>query len=340
MSWERVRGHAEAKQAFRAAFDRGRFGQSYLLVGPDGVGKRLFARQLAKALLCERPPEPLAACDSCPACAQVEAGTHPDLLFLRTPAGKHELPVDDMRAFCAQLSRKPVRGGRKVGVVEDADDFNAESANGFLKTLEEPPPGALLLLVGTGTDRQLPTILSRCQVVRFGPLAPADVSAVLKDQGIDDAARRDRLARLAGGSVSRALALDDEAIGQVREELVGGLTAERINFGKLAETWTKFYEEAGKDTAAQRTRVSVVIGFLIDSLRQALRLALGAEATGIDPAEEPRLRAFAKRLGADRVLELIEKCVEADYRVERRVQLVLVIESVLEQFTRPVAAGR
>src|ERR1051326_4243469 len=126
MSWERIRGHAEAKQTFRAAFDRGRLGQSYLLVGPEGVGKRLFARELAKALLCERPPSPLTACDSCPGCAQVEAHTHPDFLTLRTPEGKHELPVEEMRTFCGLLSRKSGRSGRKIGIVEDADDLNAE----------------------------------------------------------------------------------------------------------------------------------------------------------------------------------------------------------------------
>jgi DNA polymerase-3 subunit delta' len=334
MSWDRVRGHAEPKETFRSAFARGRLGQAYLLVGPEGVGKRLFARELAKALLCERPTVPLTSCDSCPSCAQVEVGTHPDFLSVRTPADKQELPIDDVREFCSHLARTPVRGARRVGVVEDADDFNAASANAFLKTLEEPPPGVVLLLIAIGTDRQLPTILSRCQVVRFGPLAPADLDAVLAGQGIDDPARRARLTRLAGGSVARARALDDPDIWQAREELIAGVTSDRPNFARLAEVWEKFVLDAGKDSAAQRLRASVVVGFLVDALRQALRLALGADAPGIDPADEPRLRAFARRLGANRIVELIEKCVEADYRVERRVQLILVIESVLEQFTR------
>ncbi|VTT96910.1 dna polymerase tau gamma subunit : DNA polymerase III, delta'' subunit OS=Singulisphaera acidiphila (strain ATCC BAA-1392 / DSM 18658 / VKM B-2454 / MOB10) GN=Sinac_4806 PE=4 SV=1: DNA_pol3_delta2 [Gemmataceae bacterium] len=334
MSWDRVRGHADVKQSFRGAFAAGRLGQSFLFVGPDGVGKQLFARELAKALLCERPPAPLTACDHCPGCAQVEAETHPDYHTLRTPAGKQELPVDEMRAFCARLARKPSRGNRTVGVVIDADDFNAESANSFLKTLEEPPPGAVLVLIATGLDRQLPTILSRCQVVRFQPLNAADVARVLEAEGVEDPARRERLARLAGGSVARAVALDDDAIWQVRETLIAGVASPRPNFAKLAEAWQKFVEDAGDDSAAKRTRASVVIGFLVDALRQALRLALGSEVGGLDPADEPRLRALAERHGPDRLLELIEKCVEADYRVERRVQLILVIESVLEQVTR------
>lgn len=338
MSWDHNRGQDAARQLFQSAFERGRLAHSYLLVGPEGVGKHHFARELAKALLCERPPAPLTACDHCPGCAQVEARTHPDLHSVRTPPEKHELPVDAMREFCAQLARKPSRGGRVVGIVEDADDFNAESANSFLKTLEEPPAGAILLLIATGTDRQLSTIISRCQVVRFATLSTADIVAVLERQGIADRARTESLARLSGGSVARALALSDEGVWRVREELIGGITADRPNFGRLAETWQHFYEDAGKNTSSQRFRVSLVIRFLLEALTQALRLSLGAASTTLIPAEETRLRAFADRLGPDRLLELIDKCVEADSRVERRVQLILVIESVLEQLTKPVKA--
>jgi DNA polymerase III subunit delta' len=338
MSWDRIRGQNAARENFRAAFVRGRLAHAYLLVGPDGVGKRRFARELASSLLCEKPPAPLTACGKCPGCAQVEARTHPDFHTVRTPSDKHELPVDEIRDFCAKLARKPSRGGRVVGIVEDADDFNAESANAFLKTLEEPPSGAILLLIATGTAHLLPTILSRCQLVRFAPLSTADVAAVLAEQGMDDPAQRERLARLSGGSVARALALSDESIGRVREELVSGILADRPNFARLAATWQAFYEEAGKDTAAQRMRASLVIRFLVEVLHQALRLSLGASVAELGSAEEARLRSFADRLGPDRLLELIDRCVEADAWVDRRAQLILVIESVLEQFLKPVSA--
>jgi DNA polymerase-3 subunit delta' len=338
MSWDRIRGQDAARYTFITAIERRRLGQAYLLVGPEGVGKRLFARELTKAFLCERPPARMTACGACPACAQVEAGTHPDLLFLRTPEGKHELPVAAMREFCAQLALKPTRGPRKIGIVEDADDFNEESANSFLKTLEEPPPGALLLLIGTGTDRQLPTILSRCQIVRFAALSPADIAAILEAHGVGDAAKRDRLARLGAGSAGRALALDDDSVWHVRQKLVEGLTAPRPNFQALAETWAEFYEAPGKDKGAeQRMRAALVLKFLIEALERALKLSLGATATGLDAGEEARLRAFADRVGTDGLVELLDRCVEADFHVERRVQLILVVESVVEKFTRHAA---
>src|SRR5438105_11346696 len=128
MSWDQIRGHDAARLTFQSAFSRGRLGQAYLLVGPEGIGKRRFAHELSKALLCERPPAPLTACDHCPSCSLVNAGNHPDVFSVRTPEGKHDLPIDDMRAFCAQMALKPTRGTRKVGIVEDADDFNDSSA--------------------------------------------------------------------------------------------------------------------------------------------------------------------------------------------------------------------
>jgi DNA polymerase-3 subunit delta' len=334
MTWDRIHGHDGPRRTFAAAVEAGRLAHSYLLVGPDGVGKRLFARELAKAFLCENPPQRLTACDRCPACAQVEASTHPDLLFLRTPDDKHELPVDDMRAFCAQVSLKPTRGPRKIGIVEDADDFNASSANSFLKTLEEPPPGALLLLLATSTDRQLPTILSRCQAVRFAPLSPADLKAVLERLGVDDAGKRERLARLGSGSVSRALALDDDAIWQVRQKLLDGLLSPRPPFQALAETWARFNEDAGKETGPQRLRTSLVLQFLIEAVQQALKLSLGATAPDLDPAEAPKLKAFADRVGPTGLMELLDALVEADFHVERRVQLILIVEAVLAKFPR------
>jgi DNA polymerase-3 subunit delta' len=332
MGWNQIRGHAPARRFFQAAAERGRLGQAYLFVGPEGVGRRLFARELAKALLCERPLAALTACDKCPSCQQVAAETHPDVLTLSTPEGKHELPVEEMRDFCSQLSLKPVRGGRKIGIVLDADDFNLESANSFLKALEEPPPGVVLILIASSADQQLGTILSRCQVVRFFPLSPADLAAVLQEQGVTDAALRDRLVKLSHGSVARAIALNDDAVWKLREELIYGVTAERPDFVRLADLWWKFVE-AGKNSAEQRDRASIVVGFLVDALQQALKIALGA-ATGVDAADDRRLTALAGRLGPDRLLDLIDRCVEAEFRIGRRVQLILVIEAILDHLTR------
>jgi DNA polymerase III subunit delta' len=339
MSWEHIRGHRSAVQSFRTAFTRGRLGQAYLLVGPEGVGKHLFARELAKSLLCERPPLTLVACDRCPSCAQVAAGTHPDVFSLATPKDKQEIPVDEMRNFCTQMALKPSRGSRKVGIVLDADDFNEESANAFLKTLEEPPPGSLMILLTTSLDRQLPTIQSRCQVVRFSSLRTDDVRAVLTANGVTDPVRVARLIRLGCGSPGVAMALNDEDLWEFRRNIIAELTAESVDVAGLAGTWENFYKKGGKELVKQRPRVSLVIRFVVEYLQLALRLALGVDASAVDGTEEASLRVFAEKTGTDGLLDLIDRCVEADYRVERNVQLILIVESLLDSFAKWARAG-
>jgi hypothetical protein len=175
--WERVRGHAAQVELFRRSVRRGRLAQGYLFVGPEGVGKRMFARALAQGLFCrEVPDDEVDACGSCPDCKQVISGSHPDLLTVGPPEGKSVFPIDviagpkDRRGregLCYDLSLRPMMADRRVAIVDNVHLMNAEAANAFLKTLEEPPARTVMILA-LPTSRASPaTILSRCQPVRF-----------------------------------------------------------------------------------------------------------------------------------------------------------------------------
>lgn len=325
MAWDRIRGHDSAHQQLLTAFRRGRLAHAYLFVGPDGVGKKLFAMEFAKSLLCEAPPAPLTACDRCPACVQVAAGTHPDFYTARRAEDENDLSIEVMREFCTALGRKASRGSRKVGIVEEADEFNANSANAFLKVLEEPPAGSVLVLLATTVERQLPTILSRCQVVPFPTLREPDLRAVLADQEVTEPDRVARLVRLAGGSPGRALALNDDSVWQFREVLLSAVTATKPDATGLISAWVKFVEEAGKQTPAQRERASLGLGVLIDILRSALRDGLAGDG---------QLAAVGERVGANRLADWLEACAEADYQIGRYVQVSLVIEALFDRMFR------
>ncbi|MEX2186270.1 MAG: AAA family ATPase, partial [Pirellulales bacterium] len=166
MPWQGLQGHDEVADRFRRILARGRLASTFLFVGPDGIGKRTFAMKLAQALLCaERPEADLDPCGRCESCVQATAGTHPDILTIAKPAEKSELPVAlfigtkekrMQEGLCHDLSLKPFFGRRRVAVIDDADYLNEEGANCLLKTLEEPPPRSLLILVGTSLERQLP----------------------------------------------------------------------------------------------------------------------------------------------------------------------------------------
>ena len=255
MPWGSVRGHDRVVAALRRSMAQGRFPHAFLFAGPEGIGKRTFASRLAQALLCERrPAADLDPCGACPACLQVAAGTHPDVLRVARPEDKHELPIGIIRDLNHDLGLKPMAGGRRVAIVDDADDLSEEAANAFLKTLEEPPPGSALILIGTSAEAQLDTIVSRCRVVRFDPLPEDELAAVLREQGVaSDEAEAKRLAHLGEGRVGRAIGLADAALESFRRRLVDELADPRgFDPPALARRIEGFVAEAGKESVARR----------------------------------------------------------------------------------------
>jgi DNA polymerase-3 subunit delta' len=331
LAWQRIHGHDALVEGFTRAVRRGRLAHAYLFTGPAGVGKRLFALELAKALLCENAAEgSLQACDRCPSCVLVEAGTHPDFYTAVRPSESLEFPIALMRELCQGFSLKSARGRGKVVLIDDADDLNPESANCFLKTLEEPPPRSVLILIGSTPDRQLQTIVSRCQVIRFAPLPPQVVDALLQEQGIEDAALRARLVRLSAGSPGLARELADPALWDFRRTLLDGLAKTPIPSVDLSRQWMGFVEEAGKESSAQRGRAQLVLRLLIDFLDDALTLSLNGVPRRSEADDYPGLEALAGRASPDRLLEALERCMEADRHIDRRVQLVLALEGVVD----------
>ena len=343
MAWDGIRGHEALVRAFEQAWRRGRLAHAYLFVGPPGVGKRLFARELGKALLCEDPPAGrLEACGKCPSCALVDADTHPDLFLLSRPEEKNELGINALRELCRGFSLRPARGRGKVAILDDADDLTDEAANCFLKTLEEPPPRSVFILVGTARERQWPTIVSRCQVVPFAPLPEALVADLLRGQELPDPSLNPRLARLSEGSPGRALALADPESWKVRRALLRGLAAARPDTVGLARQFLQLVEEAGKEAAAQRRRAALVLELLVASLQDAVRVRLGGTPRLEDAEETEALRGLAGRLAPEQLLRLIDRCLEADEQLGRYVPVVLVVEALLDalgQILREQSAG-
>jgi DNA polymerase-3 subunit delta' len=340
--WQAIEGHDAIVEYFRRSIARGRLASTFLFVGPPGVGKHAFAYQLAKSLLCQtHPNEELTACGRCESCVQVDAATHPDLILISKPAEKSEIPVaafigekeNRMRAgLCRDISMKPFMGGRKVAIINDADALNEEGANCLLKTLEEPPPQSVLILIGASADRQLPTIRSRAQIVRFQPLSVETVAALLQTKhGIEDPAEARRLAEFSEGSIERALEMAGEDLWNFRRQLLRALSDLQFDSVGWSKPVMAFVDEAGKDAASRRRRLRQLVTIAAEFFRQLLRADAGLQVEGDDELK----KAVAARLksgGVDREAEArkAERCLDALEYVDRNANQSVLAETWLD----------
>ncbi|MGC1275876.1 MAG: DNA polymerase III subunit delta' [Planctomycetaceae bacterium] len=345
-TWDDYRGHREQIAMFRRAIERGRLSQAYLFVGPAGVGKRLFARKLSSCLFCERHDESeLDACGECPSCRQMAAGSHPDHFEIGCPEGKRELPLSafigerDERGragLCYQLSLRPSAGIRRIAVIDDADTMNDEAANAFLKTLEEPQPGAVLILIAPQAEALLPTIRSRCQLVRFAPLTAADVTELLlANEETDDRATAETAAGICDGSLEVAAQLIDPALQSLRSIFVEELGRQPFSPAKAAERIVKAVEPIG-DLAAQREATCWLARFAASHFRETARSMFSS--AGSDRAAASFGERLLKATGDPaEAIECLAGLTERAEKVEGQIALYTSPVLCIEAFTYDVA---
>lgn len=338
MAWQGIEGHDAIAARFAVAEAAGRVAGSYLFVGQPGVGKATFARALALALACEHPAEGLTACRQCASCIQALAGTHPDIDIVEKPPERTTIPLDaligspDQRlrtGFCWRLLLRPALARRKVSILLDADHLSDEAANCLLKTLEEPPPGAVIILVGTTLERQLPTIRSRCQTVRFGPLAPETIAAILAHEqsttadepGVTDLSG---IAQAAGGSLQRARLLLNDDVAAFRDRLLTLLAGQPLPGVDLSRETLAVVEAAGKEAPLRRARLRIILEQAVEFFRASLRQAAG----GSLPADPTMAAAVQHRqLPGEDADTCLRHTLDALTGIERNANLGILIDA-------------
>ncbi len=215
----------------------GRLPHALLLAGPAGIGRRRFAEALAAALLCLEPAADGTSCGRCPACRLREAGTHPDLLHLG-PEDSQVIRIDQIRDLIGQLALSRHQAAWRVVILDPADALNIAAANALLKTLEEPPPRTLMILLAMRPARLPATIRSRCQLLRMPLPSPQEAVAWLQTQGVE---APEAALQLAGGAPLIARELDADLLRR-HAELFRQWVALAAGEGdpvKLAGEWIK-----------------------------------------------------------------------------------------------------
>lgn len=325
MLFDNLIGQEVAKRTIRRSWDEGRLAQSYLFYGPDGVGKEAAAMDLARALNCGEENKP---CRQCSSCRRISTYQHPDFHYLApVPHSSSEserrkiadevaeqlkekaaqphrplsfdrpvsISIDDIRDLREGLALMPYEGGRKVALIAQADRMTEEAANAFLKMLEEPSPTTVFLLASDRPNMLLPTIVSRCQKVRFGLLPTGAIEAYLiENHRLPDIEAR-LMADLAGGSLGRALEMLEQGFWEERD-----LAWDMLECAAAGD-YHMMLHHVGQ-AAADRGKPERVLNLVEELVQDLMHLRHGLKVVNSDRAE--RLRALERRLAGERLASL------------------------------------
>src|SRR4030095_1443991 len=284
--FERIAGNERVKEVLKRMTDAGRLPGALLFAGEEGIGKKLFALELAKALNC-RTPTSAGPCGTCPTCVRISKLNVPEgassdeleqIIWTDYPdvgmvvAPKRVLRVTQMRQIEREANFRPFEGKARVFLIDEADKLNDPSANALLKILEEPPPTSHIILITSRPAMLLETIRSRCQMIRFSPLTPAEIQQHLVQNKIADPASAVLRARVAAGSIGRALSNDLEAFMDQRTAMLSVLKAlaGRPNEAQLLKSSEQLNEAQYKDEFEERLDVLETL------IRDAWMLSVGA----------------------------------------------------------------
>jgi DNA polymerase III subunit delta' len=272
---------------------------AYLLTGPAGVGRRTLALRFAQALNCPQPAASGVPCRSCRTCRLLENSQHPDLAVVQAEQVEGTLKVDQVRELQRSLALSPYEAKYRIALLLRFEEAHPSAANALLKTLEEPPPKVILLLTAESPERLLPTIVSRCEVLRLRPMSPADLTAGLQaGRGLSEEQAR-LLAHLSAGRPGFALRMhrepeDLERRRSLLDEHLRLLSANRAE--RFAFAWT-----LSKD----REKLRFALQVWLSLWRDILLVSCGSAAPLTNLDREDEIRSIAARTS----LELAETCL-------------------------------
>ncbi len=357
MSFDRILGQRRPKEILQRALEHQRVPHAYLFNGPTGVGKEALAIEFAKALFCKS--ESHRPCNDCSACHRVGAFNHPDFIYIfpmpktadieeqreileslsqepyarKKPWANPTVSIERIRELRHVSTLKPLEGLRVV-VIAEADKMTPEAANSLLKILEEPPPAMHLFLTTSRVNALLPTIISRCQEIRFGLLSDSDIESALTEKNLVSPEKAGLIARISQGSFSRALEWIEEDLEDRRNSVVDFMRAclkDDLSQIEFAEELARKY-----DKRIIKDILALMLVWLRDALvivnAPNLQLASERQVVNIDKLEILAKFATAfERIDFEDAFLTIEKSIEL---IDRNVQLNLILIVLLVRLQR------
>ena len=325
MQLDTVKGQERIVNALTRSLAADRVAHAYLFEGPEGCGRRTTALALIQVLFCTQPVNG-DACGNCTSCRKLATGNHPDLQFLSPLPDKRDISIEQVRELQQVLSLRPYEATRKACLIEPADRMNEKSANALLKTLEEPPGHAIIILLTTQADLLLATIRSRCQHLRFGPLQDQVIEELMRQNGIQPALAAE-LAPLAEGSMERALTLEGEGDEAKRRELLACLAqADTRQISTIFDT--------AESLSSGREETLALCTLLVSLVRDMLLLCTVGQAGIANRFLTAELTAEAGRFSPDSIMTALELVLTTRRAIQGNANPKLALEHLLLGYDR------
>lgn len=318
-----VKGQNRVLEALKRSIAANRVAHAYLFEGPNGCGRRTTALALIQAMFCSLPVNG-DACGSCSSCRKCSSGNHPDLHLLAPLPDKRDISIDQVRELQQVLALRPFEANRKACLIEPAERMNDKSANALLKTLEEPPGAALIILLTNQADLLLPTIRSRCQHLRFSPLDEQTVVELLIQQGVERE-QAEKIAALAEGSMEAAGSLDSQMDTARRQELLQMLA------GSSAASIAGIFDTA-EQLAGDRAENIATCQLLIALMRDLVVQATAGGTEIVNRFMGTAIAAEAIRFTRPALLQLPELALETAQAIQGNANPKLAFEHFLLEY--------
>ncbi len=326
MPFADILGHDRIIEVLKRSLRSGKTAHSYLFEGVSGCGRRKTALTLIQALFCKSSTDD--ACGVCPSCRKIDSGNHPDIHLLSPLPDKRDISIEQLREMQRELSLRPYEAPRKACIIDPAERLNANSANSLLKTLEEPPGNALIILLTENAEMLLSTVRSRCQLIRFAPLSLEHILLLLERSGVSQEAAT-LVAPMSGGSLQKALELDNESLVARRENVLAKM--EKLSINQIATIF-----DAAEEFSGNRDATLELLDMLLSFFRDAVHLGAGSGEI-VNRSVRPAIESIASRRSLPHNLRLLEQIYETRRAVQRNANPKLALDQLFMTMSEATA---